>query len=111
MATVSSESVEAGAWGRGVSYGLGLVPVVAVEKEAAAVATAGGEEVGPGEAGERLNRDFDRRRRALHPRPYLLHLLLPLLPLHPLLPSPPSLQGETGEFGCVRWLPEEPSAA
>lgn len=116
MATVSSESVEAGAWGRGVSCGLALVPVVAQEQEAAAVATAGGEEeeeeVGPGEAGERRSRDFGRRRRALHPHPQLLHLLLPLLlPLssRSALTCPPS--HESGELGNVRLSPEGLSTA
>jgi len=72
VATVSSESVEAGAWGGEVSRGLALVPVVAAEAEAAAAARV--EEVGRRQAG---SRDFARWRRNLHPHPHL-HLSLPL---------------------------------
>jgi hypothetical protein len=73
VATVSSESVEAGAWGGEVSCGLALVPVVAAEAEAAAAAED--EEVEPRQAGG--SRDFARWRRDLHPHPHF-HLSLPL---------------------------------
>jgi len=77
VATVSSGSVEVGARGGEVSCGLALVPVVAAEAEAAAVAKAGGEEVGPGEAGG--SPDFVRRRK-FYPYPHF-HLSSFLLPL------------------------------
>lgn len=104
VATVSSESVEAGAWGGGVNGGLALVPVVAAEAEAAAVAIAGGggEEVGPGEAGG--SRDFGWKRRDLHLHPRL-HSLLSLL-LRPVS----SLHGG-GELGSDRRPPEVLSTA
>lgn len=81
VATVSSGSIEVGARGGEVSCGLAVVPVVAAEAEAAAVTKAGGEEVGPGEAGG--SPDFVRRRRKFHshPRfhspPFILPLTLP----------------------------------
>lgn len=105
MATVSSESVEAGAWGGGINGGPALVPVVAAEAEAAAVVIAGegGEEVGPGEAGG--SRDFGRKRHDLHPHPHLHSLL----PLHLLL-LVPSLHGG-GELGNDRRPPEVLSTA
>lgn len=107
MATVSSESVEAGAWGGGVNGGPALVPVVAAEAEAAALAAiagGGGEEVGPGEAGG--SRDFGRKRRDLHLHPHLRPLLPLLLPLRPV----PPLHGG-GELGSGRRPPEVLSTA
>ncbi|TGZ33065.1 Guanine nucleotide-binding protein G(I)/G(S)/G(T) subunit beta-1 [Temnothorax longispinosus] len=76
VATVSSGSIEVGARGGEVSCGLALV--VAAEAEAAAVTKAGGEEVGPGEAGG--SPDLFRRRRKFYPCPhfYLSPFLLPL---------------------------------
>lgn len=96
VATVSSGSVEIGARGGEVSCGLALVPVVAAEAEAAAVAKAGGEEVGPGEAGG--SPDFVRKRRKFHPYP---RFHLPLLPLLLTLPY------GSDKFGGVRHRPPE----
>lgn len=58
VATVSSGSVKAGAWGREVSCGLALIPVVTAETK------AGGEEVVLGEAGG--SSDLVGRRHGLH---------------------------------------------
>lgn len=91
VATVSSGSVEVGARGGEVSCGLALVPVVAAEAEAAAVAKAGGEEVGPGEAGG--SPDFVRRRRKFYPYSHF-HLSSSLLLF--------TLPYESGKFGGVR---------
>lgn len=105
MATVSLESVEAGAWGERVSRGLTLVPVVVAETEAAAVTIARGEVLGPGEGG---SRDFGRRRRDPHSQSHL-HPFAPLLFYSvPLLR--PFLHG-VGEFGNGRRVPERLSTA
>lgn len=96
MATVSSGSVEVGARGGEVSCGLALVPVVAAEAEAATVAKAGGEEVGPGEAGG--SPDFVGRRRKFYPYPPFRLSLVPL---------PLTLPYESGKFRGVRRRPPE----
>jgi len=71
VATVSSGSVKAGAWGGGVSCGLALVT---------AEAKVEGEEVVPGEAGG--SSDLIGRRHGLHsyPHPNLSFLSLLTLP-------------------------------